>query len=635
MGAPTEGAVLAGPPSAVSTTAPAPQRSPPKAFCVLLPVWGESYVTRFLESSLLTLLAQGNIPALAAALPTRFVFLCKAADEQMIIAHPAHALLSAFCTVEFLPIDDLIMSGNHSTTITLAYERAMRRQEAAMLDTCFIYLVSDYLMADGSLSAVAERMLAGYSGIQVGNFQLNEEVADPWLRERLDSAGTSLTLDAREMVRWGLDSLHPTAIANMVNYPLCHNSHTNRLFWRVDADTMIGRFYLLHMICIRPERRDFKIGSSCDYSFIPEMCPSGNVTIIADSDDYFVAEVQPFGHEHHFIRFGPVETGVLAESLSEWTTARHRLNAQQAIVFHAGDCSPLLSEALAEADRFIRDVTPRLGPPQPYRNHPYWIGAIAALEAAAATRTTEVVEATVPATVQLKQWAHAALVGYFPRIKRMHPRWRDYKILSAACEHLIASPSPRLLVCPGQLEAVANFLKGRAETVPFSLRNMLLGRPLAGTDDGGFDGAFAEISGADLGYLDQFLRPLAALLRPGAPIILATINTETAGDPQSIGRGYAVHAASLLFAGVVPKECQISHMSWWRWRANRACVSAANDLVMRPWRFFPLSAVRMVFWGIPALFANVLSSYRQERYLSHRGVVSGVAIRFSVEPATE
>ena len=50
-------------------------RSPPKAAKLLLCVWGYSYVRQFLECGLPTLLAPGNVPALAAALPTEFIVL--------------------------------------------------------------------------------------------------------------------------------------------------------------------------------------------------------------------------------------------------------------------------------------------------------------------------------------------------------------------------------------------------------------------------------------------------------------------------------------------------------------------------------------------------------------------------------
>ena len=51
------------------------RRDAPRAIKVVLPVWGYSYVRQFLECGLPTLLSPGNIPALAAALPTEFLLL--------------------------------------------------------------------------------------------------------------------------------------------------------------------------------------------------------------------------------------------------------------------------------------------------------------------------------------------------------------------------------------------------------------------------------------------------------------------------------------------------------------------------------------------------------------------------------
>ena len=282
------------------------ERPPPQAICVLLPVWGDEYITQFLEQSLPTLLAPGNIPALARALPTRFVFLSRAGDETTIRTHPAYRRLRRVCDIEILPIDDLITQGNHSTTVTLAYARAVRQAGDAMLDTCFFFLVSDYIMADGSLAAVLTRMQAGASAVQVGNFQLDEETAEPWLlraaRSRRDRAIAEASRgDA--MGDWLPSRDHRREYDQLIRCATTLDA--NRLLWRVDAETLIGRFYLLHMICIRPEIVDFVVGSSCDYSFVPEMCPSGNVVTITDSDDYLVVEIQPDSHESNFLRLGP------------------------------------------------------------------------------------------------------------------------------------------------------------------------------------------------------------------------------------------------------------------------------------------------------------------------------------------
>src|SRR5947209_8990889 len=280
------------------------RQSPPKAAQCVLPVWGYRFVRQFLEVGLPTLLAPGNVPALAAALPTRFIILSRIEDEDFIRHHPAFRRLCEVCETEIRLIDHLITGSNYSTTITLGYTEAVRAAGEDMLDTCFFFLVSDYIVADGSLASVLERMMEGRSGVLVGNFQVVLEDALPWLQEQLNRSPTSLAIPPRELLHWAFNHLHPTTLANTVNVPLSHNTHTNRLFWRVDGTTLLARFYLMHMICVRPETTDFIIGSSCDYSFIPELCSSKNVVVITDFDDYLVIETQARQHESRFFNTG-------------------------------------------------------------------------------------------------------------------------------------------------------------------------------------------------------------------------------------------------------------------------------------------------------------------------------------------
>jgi hypothetical protein len=616
-----------------------PSRSP-KSFCILLPVWGERYVQRFVEQSLPTLLAAGNIPALAGTLPTRFVFLTRVRDEAVIRSHRACALLRQVCEVEFLPIDDLIMSGNHSTTITLAWERAVRREGDAMLDIAFIFLVSDYVMADGSLATIARHMMAGVSAIQAGNFQLSEHAAEPWLRRRRAVAGDVLSLTSREMVRWGLNCLHPATIANIVNYPLCHNAHTNRLFWRVDRDVLIGRFYLLHQICIRPERPDFVIGSSSDYSFVAEMCPSGNVTVITDSDDYFVAEVQPYDHEKHFIRFGPIALPDLARSLSEWTTARHRLNAQETIVFHADHVSAQLSSAVAEAEHFIAAVTPLLEAPQPYRDHPYWMGAIAALKEAIARRETEVSEmvpapppvfppetrtATAPSVLRrLRRWLRRTSIGEVPNVTRLHPRWRDYKMLAPACEQ-IAPPKTRLLVQAEDMTGLSDIFRRVPEAMLLSDN-----APSAYTTQD-VDAAFIGLVNVDLGAIGQSLSRIGPRMRPGGQILAVILITDGFVDPEHLGTDHALGLALLAASGLVAMECRISTIGRWCWWLNRSSARAVKDLGSWRRRLSPFTWAKAGLWTVLALAVNLINSFRPATELSGRGVVSSVLMRFRAE----
>jgi hypothetical protein len=133
------------------------------------------------------------------------------------------------------------------------------------------------------------------------------------------------------------------------------------------------------MLCIRPEIDTFDVGSSCDYSFIPEMCPSGRVVALDDSDGYCVIEMQPRLHEEGFIVPGALTPRRLASYLSDWATSEHRRNAHTAVVFHTGDVPDEVRAVVAASGDYVRRVERKLrAAPQPHRGHPYWRGALSA-----------------------------------------------------------------------------------------------------------------------------------------------------------------------------------------------------------------------------------------------------------------
>jgi hypothetical protein len=493
------------------------------------------------------MLAPGNVPALAGLLPCTFVLLTSSADADAITEHPGYRLLSSICRTDIQLIDDLITGDNYSTTITLAYERAVRATGAEMLDTCFFFLISDYLVADGSLRNALSRVLAGASGVLAGNFQIIQEDAAPEFHEKFEQDGPELKIPPRQLMSWALEHLHPMTVANTVNFPLSHTAHTNRLFWRVDQDTLIGRFYLMHMICIRPEIDDFVIGSSCDYSFIPEMCPSGAIEALTDSDAYLVVEMQPREHERGFLRIGPFEAAALADTLSEWTTARHRENAGATLVFHAKDCPPSLPDTVGEADRFIASIGRRLGrTPQPHRDHPYWLGAIAA-HRWAVKRTTRDSTATAQSDpagmhvgwslVRLIQELRILVFGRPPNVQPWHPRWPDYRVFLQNMQTLLSREAGTFLVVGQNTIYWRNWISQLAVDAQILQTQEL--RELGRTDylslRKKFQGSIVFVNEDDLRLCADLIERVLPLLAEGGFLMLAVIN----GRAMAIGDSFA------------------------------------------------------------------------------------------------
>jgi hypothetical protein len=612
-------------------------RGDPKAITLLLPAWGFRYVRQFLEFGLPTLLAPGNVPALAQALPCTFVILTTSEDEAYIREHRSFARLSAVCRTEVRRIDHLVTGSNYSTTITLAYTEAVRAAGPAMVDTCFVFLVSDYVVADGSLASVLRAMRAGASAVLVGNCQVIAEDAMAWLRAHLDAASGALVLPARELMRWALAHLHPATVANVVNFPLFHNAHTNRLFWRVDAGTLLGRFYLMHMVCIRPEVTAFNIGSSCDYSFVPEMCPSGNVVMMTDSDDYLVIEMQPEGHESGFLRPGPLRPSVLARTLGEWTTARHRQNAGTSVILHAAGRPASLAATEAEVDAYVRQVVRAIRRrPQPHRGHPYWRGAIATFREATGqkldTEEWRLVLGIPDPRSQVLERTRYALFGRPPRVRAWHPLWPDYRHVLAALAPFFADPGWRLLTISDVPTPFTVMLADNGERVVRLQTTPFLRNPPARYEAlrDRFDLCLLEFTESDMERAPQLMDRIAPLMKAGGRMLMVIYNRRSLGDAKGFGASIARHGQRLLRPSAWLAEVHFVPASRLRWALHRAMVRLGWAAHRRPWIGIPVLAASAGFLTGLTFVANLVAASATRARLP-RGIISSAMLVLHVD----
>jgi len=627
---------------AVTNPSECARRRPPTAVKLLLPVWGYSHLRDFFELSLPTLLSPGNVPAVVQELPTEFVILTSADDEALIRDFPAFRQLAAICPCRLRPIDHLITDGNYSTTITLAYTEAVREVGDAMVDTCFFFLVSDYIMADGSLANVLRRMKQGADGVVTGNFQVAREDALPWLRQRLAAAGVPARLRARELMRWALGYLHPATLANTVNNPFSHNAHTNRLFWRVDANTIIGRFYLMHMLCVRPEITDFVIGSSCDYSFIPEMCPSGNVEAITDSDEYLVVELQPTRHEEAFLRPGPLEPRALARSLNEWTTAAHRQNVRHTLVFHADELPAQLGDSIREADAFVNGVSRLLRPrPVAHRGHPYWRGAMAAFYDATGRRLDQHewrYALGLPATEnRILTWllwrAKYALLGRPPWVPPWHPNWPDLNAVLNELAPFLTDPAKRLLMLSNEPTAFTVSLSDSGERAHRMRCTQFLKTPSARFKplNGKFDYCLLELHESEIAEAIALVDRVAPLMKDGGRILIFVLNRRAHDQDSEFAQSMVRWGARMFRAGASPTEYYFLTANFARRQARTGFSALRRLLLGAPWIGVPLSVLAGGFVIGISLVGNLFAWQTRTRR-SLYGRKSSFLLRLTAEP---
>jgi hypothetical protein len=407
-----------------------PVVSPPPRVRMLIPLWGGAYVRRFARFALPSLLASGNLAALAAVTDLDVVLLTPAADLRELDAGPAMARLRATATTRHLAIDDLA-AGNragapfYGLTLTRAYWRGIADMGDAMTDTRFVLMNADFVVADGSLRSLAARILAGERLVLASNLRCVAEDMEQPLAARLDDSGTVLTMAPRDMVALALQHQHPLQLAKIVNAAICHTTHPNQFFWQVDETAMVSRHYLYFPLCIHPQRAPATVEGYCDYAFAPELCPTAETTAMEDSDAFCMFELQSRGSELELLRMGAATLDEAAASLSSWTTRGQRAAAlRHQVVFRTGPLTPAIEQTAQQAKAFLVELDRRLSPePVDHREHPYWVSA-----------TTARGERPLPRLTPAGEGAVARNEAAAGKCAVWRPHWLDFRPVTALAD---------------------------------------------------------------------------------------------------------------------------------------------------------------------------------------------------------
>ena len=544
----------------------------------LLPIWGDAYISHFFERGLLTLLAPGNLPALACEHRCIMRFLTARENVDSFAKQPLFAELQKYCTIETIAIDDIIFTENASTTITLAYLRGMEASGERYCEDWFFYLVADFLFADGALAHLLPIFASDARGITNGNFQVIEEEVLPQLAAHISAGSSHLSLTPRALMKLGLAHLHPIVQSSTINQTLCHNPDANRFFWRADANTLVGHFFLRHMLAIRPERRIDTVSASCDYSFIPEFCPSENVVHLTDSDAFAVIELQPLNHERLLVEYGPWQLPPLVDQLNEWTTAEHRANARIASIYRAAEIPAALPQALEKSAGWMDQLLTKLSSnPQPHRNHPYWVSAVESArmsENAAAERLKlGLVPSAAQALLARARQLLFTLIGRMPHVYPWHPRWLECRYGLRALTELMSPPNTRLLIATRFTLPFGGWLAQRygARVHVANLAHKKLNPTSLGSER--FDALFVHIDLKNIHTIGSIMEEALPHVTPGSPVVvciendLYTVRNDDVLQKELIFSGRALfngtleHLKTQAFGGILHRLVRFAQVA--------------------------------------------------------------------------
>lgn len=373
---------------------------PKLSLCVS--VWGRSHVATWLDHVLPSWFSPGNLPALAARCDLAVVLLTRGCDAEVIAAHPAGARLITGHAVTIGTIDDLVTGTMSAVTLTLAFVRGARMAQARGPGTMAAFLNADFIIADGSLAALAA-VVPDADIVLAPSLRADSNA----VLARLPAADAdgAMPLAAPRLAGLALAHPHPTARACFVDQDALTSEGAYEFYHHAGPDLVISRSMQLFPLAVRPGPQPLVAEAFCDYGLFDLWAPAARVVTLSDSADWFALELGDPAQQASFIRPGPHDPAAIAAGLAQWSTAPQRAQAETLVTIRSGPATAAPDAgAVIALDRFIAAVTDPLPPPLPIRQHPYWRTGL--------RRWREAAEAAcLPPPVELAGWKEAPLRG--------------------------------------------------------------------------------------------------------------------------------------------------------------------------------------------------------------------------------
>ena len=316
---------------------------------VFVTVWGQTFVGKFVNLSLVSQLAKGNLPALATNADVFYhIYTDKASREYF---EPKLVELSKYVKVQFYYFDEIPFgSGNLEqailnsdvTTIKHNVQRiTANHMLSGLKDSAAVLLDSDFIIADGSLDRMHCLRNKGKRAVMTTLLRLNESTASDVLHKDL-----VFHLEARDLVKFCIKYMHPIFAEYFMdsNHPTHYPSQLN--WWVGNSEKnpytrsgFVTQCLFPHPLMVEPNLLASSSGakyfSTMDYDYALRVVADDDIYLSKNSDEILVCKVSPEQYRANNNGAEPLSGERMAHFILNNTNIRHRLFLDQLVYFVA------------------------------------------------------------------------------------------------------------------------------------------------------------------------------------------------------------------------------------------------------------------------------------------------------------
>jgi hypothetical protein len=338
--------------------------------------WGDQHLDRLLRLTLPAILAPGNYPVLAQTYDCEFAFATQSSAIARLSESDAVRRLSALGRVRYVEIDDLLIGpGSYGLTLAFAFFRVVESFGDAAMETYFLFLNSDFILADESYRNLIPLINSGVNVICAPSYCAVEEHVRPILEGRVSQQEGILAVTKRDMAALILEHPHNTLRGQLIDGAF-HYDHVYlyQAYVQPDSHTLVGYQMPIAVVALKPTRRVESFGTFWDWGVVSELCPSGKEYVMADSDEFLMLELRQESVGNDLLRLGAVTPELIAERLGSQLTEDQIHFGGFPLTLHSKDltsCAVEACEALAGFRRRVLELLPAQS--AQHLNHPNWL----------------------------------------------------------------------------------------------------------------------------------------------------------------------------------------------------------------------------------------------------------------------
>ena len=290
-----------------------------KSIDVVTVIWGKTYVERWAELNAPTLLAPGNIPALAREMSVCLVFYATYEDRDRIRSLPVYSRLKQFAAIRFVMMDSILRDTAHDllglrfadkyAPMSAAHNHCMRH--AAQKGHYVFFNFPDIMWQKDFFAKISARINNGKTHIFYYSGPYTElETVQKNIKKFIDDG--VLAISNEDLRAVCAKYRHFSSLLQYAASPLRYFGAIMRMY-RVKAQGDI-----IHMACFVPivlkPHHDICTRTTIDADHpISPLLPPQQMDIIADNVSLCVASMDPLAAQDNAMRWPPYDLASFAK----------------------------------------------------------------------------------------------------------------------------------------------------------------------------------------------------------------------------------------------------------------------------------------------------------------------------------